>query len=143
MNVNQALSFICTTHEKSFFPEKFRRYLNFRLMTAVVVVFMSINFALNILSEPEPSSEIYRRVDRIRSVAHSPTLLILENVGLGLGFWLVFCDQEKETVLLAESNFLRDAASRCAGRNHQLSGAYPPTLAELPISRSVNQGAPG
>lgn len=50
MNVNQALSFICTTHEKSFFPEKFRRYLNFRLMTAVVVVFMSINFALNILS---------------------------------------------------------------------------------------------
>jgi hypothetical protein len=82
--------------EKSLFPEKFRRYLSFRLMTAVVVVFMSINFALNILNGPEPSSEIYRRIDRIRSVAHSPTLLILENVGLGLGFWLVFATGKKK-----------------------------------------------
>jgi hypothetical protein len=78
------------------FPAKFRHYLTFRLMTAVVVVFMSINFALNILDEPEQSSEISRLISRVRSGAHSPAFLILENVFLALGFWLVFATREKK-----------------------------------------------
>jgi hypothetical protein len=74
-------------------PGKFRRYLTFRLMTAVVVVFMSVNFALNILNEPP--SEISRLTSRILSIAHSPALLILANVIFALGFWLVYATRKK------------------------------------------------
>ena len=84
---------------ESLFPEKFRHYLTFRLMTVVVVVLMSVNYALNVFNvfnEPEPSSEIFRRINRMRSVAHSPALLILTNVVLALGFWLVFATTEKK-----------------------------------------------
>jgi uncharacterized BrkB/YihY/UPF0761 family membrane protein len=81
---------------ESLFPEKFRHYLTFRLMTVVVVVLMSVNYALNVFNELEPSSEISRRVNRMRSVAHSPALLILTNVVLALGFWLVLATKEKK-----------------------------------------------
>ena len=78
------------------FPEKIRRYLTFRLMTVFVVLLFLVNFALNVLNEPEPYSDVALRLSKIRGLVHLPIYLIFQNVGLALGFWLVYATREKK-----------------------------------------------
>ena len=78
------------------FPEKFRRYLTFRVATVFAVTLVSVSFALSRLDLSTPQPEITLRISRILSVVHSPAFLFLYNICLALGFWSVYATRTKE-----------------------------------------------
>jgi hypothetical protein len=77
------------------FPERIRRYLTFRLMTVCVTVVFLANFAVNVLSEPDPSSDAALRIDKMLALMHSPFHLFVINVYLALGFWTLYATRKK------------------------------------------------
>ena len=78
------------------FPERFRRYLTFRVATVFVVILVGVSFALSRLDESAPPPEITLRINRILSVVHSPAFLFLYNICLAIGFCSVFATRTKE-----------------------------------------------
>jgi hypothetical protein len=77
------------------FPEKIRRYLTFRIITACAVILFLANFAINALNEPDPSSDAALRIEKMRALMHSPFHLFLINVALALGFWALYATRKK------------------------------------------------
>ncbi len=78
------------------FPEKIRHYLTFPLMTVFALVVTLGSFALNVLHKQDSSSGVFVRINETHGLVHSTVSLILQTVGLVLGFWLIYATRGRK-----------------------------------------------
>jgi|SRR5215469_5284739 len=81
---------------QTLFPARFRSYITFRGMTLFVVVLALWNIGLSILMKDQFSQ--LRRTEswlRQNQLLHSPHFLVLYNIGVATGFWIIYATREK------------------------------------------------
>jgi hypothetical protein len=88
------MSLIAEKVGQALLPERFRPYVTFRLMTVFVAVLAVWNIAFSIFMKPD-LSRFDGQILVSHQLLHSPFFLVLYNVGVAIGFWLIYATRQK------------------------------------------------
>jgi hypothetical protein len=76
------------------FPERLRPYVTFRLMTVLVAVLAIWNIAFSMFMKPQ-WPRLDGQIRTFHQALHSTYFLVPYNIGVAIGFWVVFATREK------------------------------------------------
>ena len=78
--------------DRSLFPERYRRFITFRMATVFVAIVAVGSTALDFLNRPRDATTFRNPPEWM----HSPAFILLHAIVLVLGFWLLYRTREKK-----------------------------------------------